>query len=473
MIVGGSYRLVRKIGQGGMGVVYEAANLRLPELRVAIKVMDPSFAAQSEFYQRFRREAAIGVTMRHPNIASVIDWNTLPDGSPFLVLEYLEGESLHERMKRGRLAGDLLQSVLRQVAAGLDAAHAKGVIHRDLKPRNIFLLPGHSALPEGIFVKVIDFGVSKIVGVDTLESTSSRALGTPRYMSPEQIRGDGEIVGPQSDQFALAAIAYELIASRPAFDGDNVETVLYRIAHEDPAPLGDTAPAISLHLERAIMRALNKAPAERFGSATQFVEAAFAGEAGRGDATIRTPDERTVRTLGGRRRKQQRVLLVTVALMALVVVAAVIVSLVGRPATTRPPPDPPEQSEVSPSLPLPPPAPPGESGGTVVVAIPKGQDTPTPSTAPVKTLPSAPHSAAAHDKLAEAETLAANGSYRESVRIARQSIAFEDSGQARLIVLLGYCHLADLGNARAALFSVRTEDRVEARRKCRAFGLDL
>ena len=260
----------------------------------------------------------------------------MPDGSPFLVLEYLAGESLHERIVRGPVAGALLQSILQQVASGLDAAHSKGVIHRDLKPRNIFLIAGRTELPEGIFVKVIDFGISKLLGADTLESTTSRALGTPRYMSPEQVRGEDELIGPQTDQFALAAITYELVAGKPAFGGDNLDAVLYRIAHENPTPLCNVAPHASAQLERAVTRALSKAPAARFGSATEFVQAAFADTINLDTCgpTIPMQSQRTVSTTV-RRRKKRLGKIIVLAAVAATTVAGATVAVYWRDQPTR------------------------------------------------------------------------------------------------------------------------------------------
>ncbi|MBN1962512.1 MAG: serine/threonine protein kinase [Deltaproteobacteria bacterium] len=470
-IVGGSYRIIRKIGSGGMSVVYEAENLRLPELRVAVKIIKSNYASDDEFYQRFRREAAIGARVRHPNVAAVIDWNAMPDGTPFLVMEYLEGESLHERMKRGPLSKELVRSVLFQTAAALEVAHAQSVIHRDLKPRNIFLISGSANLPEGILVKVIDFGVSKILGADTLESTTSRTLGTPRYMSPEQISTDHQRVGPATDQFSLGALAYELIAGKPAFNGDCLETVLYQIVNEDPLPLHELAPHVSPRLEHAINRALSKKPAERYPSISAFVREAFRDDL---ESTTPTVAVKLKNKLKLRKKLQQLTIAVLMLTTVALLISFAIITMQNDSAEfvfAEP------KDEVTAFNVNNEPAPftPQANQQVIHFSVPSNNNITRDTNEDIEdtNLLKIPNLATAQAKLTEAQNLDFTGNYLESIRVARQSIALEDSNTARMLIFLGYCSLNDVGNARAAFFAINKKAHTQARRLCKERGLDF
>src|SRR4051812_12934107 len=177
-----TYEVTRLIGRGGMGEVWLAKHRRLPGKQVAIKVLHVGGAQLSpDALARFRREAEVATRIGHPNIVEVHDFNTLPDGSPYLVLEFLQGESLGSRLRHPMELAEA-QRILRQVGSALQAAHAHGVVHRDLKPDNVFLVP----TPMGTVVKVLDFGISKVLHTSTLQTQESVLVGTPAYMSPEQ-----------------------------------------------------------------------------------------------------------------------------------------------------------------------------------------------------------------------------------------------------------------------------------------------
>ncbi|MEL6545719.1 MAG: serine/threonine-protein kinase, partial [Myxococcota bacterium] len=268
-VVGDTYEIVREIATGGMGTVYEARNVRLSASRVAVKVLSKLTTRSAELLPRFRREAEIGASLNHPNIIRVMDWNTLPDGLPFFVMEYLEGESLASYMTRNLPKVDLRLAlhIVEHTAAALFAAHQQGVIHRDLKPSNIYLSGVGLELP---FIKVLDFGISKLIFDETLETTS-KLLGTPRYMSPEQVRS--KPLDPNADQFALATITYELCCGRNAFPGKSLEAILYHVVHDEPEPLEKLNPALPQHLISAIRRGMAKKPDERFANVQTFVRA--------------------------------------------------------------------------------------------------------------------------------------------------------------------------------------------------------
>jgi serine/threonine-protein kinase len=257
----GKYRLVRLIGRGGMGLVYEAVH---PELRkrVAIKTLHPDIATQPEPLARFLKEGEAASRIKHPNVVNVLDVDT-HEGAPFLVMEYLEGENLAERFARapaGSVEGlvDLLLPAIAAVAVG----HDEGVIHRDLKPANIFLEQGHHG---EVITKVLDFGISKIVGTPAEMSLTGKAVvvGTLSYMAPEQT-DSARTVDMRTDQYAFGLILYEGLTGRRAFDDSIGLKVLVEVVNGRFVPPRDIRPAIPAALERVISRALRVAPEERF-----------------------------------------------------------------------------------------------------------------------------------------------------------------------------------------------------------------
>jgi serine/threonine-protein kinase len=269
-VLGGTYQVAGLLGKGGMGAVYAATHLRLPGKKFAIKVLHAGVIS-AEAYARFRREAEIASRIGHPNIIEVIDWNTLPDGTPYLVLEFLGGESLAKRMERGPLPLDMTLGLVRQIGSALAAAHRAGIVHRDLKPDNIFLCPTDSGGQVSDHVKVLDFGISKIKNSTTVQTQEAQLLGTPQYMAPEQASGKNKEVDQRTDVFALGAIVYEMLSGRPAFAGENLAQVVYQVVFEEPAPLGDLVPGLPPAMLRALERALAKDPGARFPDIQSFV----------------------------------------------------------------------------------------------------------------------------------------------------------------------------------------------------------
>lgn len=260
-VLHGTYVLEERLGSGGMGTVWRARHLRLPR-SVAIKVLHEQAYESEELLLRFRREAEITSQLGHPHIVEVFDFNVLEDGRAYLVMELLEGQSLRERMKAGpRFSTEEAVVILQQVASALARAHRAGIVHRDLKPENVFLLATSGARPHA---KVLDFGISKIQGAETVLTKEMSLLGTPRYMSPEQARGESDRVDGRADQFALGAIAYEMLAGKPAFEGGSVAAVLLEVLDKDPAPLEAVAPETPPPLAAAVRRALSKEPSARF-----------------------------------------------------------------------------------------------------------------------------------------------------------------------------------------------------------------
>ena len=281
------YRLNRLIGRGGMGAVYEAVQVPLNK-RVAVKVMARQLAANEEALARFRREADVTSQLGHPHIVQVFDFGETGTGEPYLVMEYLEGEDLEQRLARvGRLSLAATVKVVKQVASALSATHARGIVHRDLKPANIFL---QRLEEEDDFVKVVDFGVSK-VHLATRRLTGEKVvLGTPSYMAREQADGRVDDIDRRTDEWSLACIAYEMLAGRPPFQGEDASAILQQIIHGKAPPVTGAAPELPAGLEYVLARALSKDQAERFPTVPAFVRALEAAAAGRSIPT----DEITV-----------------------------------------------------------------------------------------------------------------------------------------------------------------------------------
>ncbi len=270
-----TYRVIRFIGHGGMGEVYEVAHARLSG-RYAAKVLTSQIATTDEIVSRFRREAHITSALRHPNIVQVIDFNWTSHRRPFLVMEYLEGAHLGRIIQaEGPMSLARVLQIVGPIVSALVAVHRSGVIHRDLKPQNIMLVPSPDGA--GDVVKLLDFGLSKRTGVNAAESllvSRERMLvGTPLYMAPEQARGDSENIGSAADQFALAAIIYEMLTRRAAFAGNCLENVLYRIAHTEPGPMSELVADLPVGVDLAVRRALRKDVAARFPSIGAFFDA--------------------------------------------------------------------------------------------------------------------------------------------------------------------------------------------------------
>ncbi len=272
-VLGETYELVRLIGQGGMGAVWEASHLRLPGKRVAVKVLLATISAGSEAFTRFRREAEIASRLGHPNIVEVIDFNVLPSGAPYLVLELLQGENLASRLRRGPIPPAETMAIVRQIGAGLSAAHRHGVVHRDLKPDNVFLCPAEDEGATAPRVKVLDFGISKITGSSTLQTQEQRVMGTPQYMAPEQAKGQNSSVDARADVFALGTIVYEMLAGRSAFSGENLAEVVFKVVYEQPTPLAQLSPGAPAHVLAAVERALAKEAVDRWPDIPTMIEA--------------------------------------------------------------------------------------------------------------------------------------------------------------------------------------------------------
>ena len=261
-----TYRLCDLIGRGGMGTVWRARHLRLPK-DVAIKVLH-DVVTGSDGYARFRREAEIASQLGHPHIIEALDFNTLPDGSPYLVLEHLRGQNLRQRLKQGPFSLEQAVHVTRQMASALHAAHASGVVHRDLKPENVFLCQVEGEqLPH---VKILDFGISRILSAHTSLTQEGTIFGTPQYMAPEQAQGLPAEAA--ADQYAVGVMVYEMLAARPAYEGTTPVQVLYQVVHEPVTPLTTLVHGLPEGVYTTLARAMCKDPAQRFPDVSTFAQ---------------------------------------------------------------------------------------------------------------------------------------------------------------------------------------------------------
>jgi serine/threonine-protein kinase len=269
-IVDGKYRIVRLLGEGGMGAVYEGENQRINR-RVAIKVLHASAAAKATAVKRFEQEAKAAGLIGSEHIVEVLDLGTLPTGEQYMVMEFLEGEDLSSRIKKAkRLTPHEAAPILLQLLEGLAAAHKAGIIHRDLKPDNVFLL--RSLAGKRDFVKVLDFGVSKFSALETegMSMTSTGAVvGTPYYLSPEQARGVKQI-DARSDLYSVGVVLYQAVTGRLPFHAETFNELVFKIALESPEPAEVVVPALDPDFAAIIAKAMVRDVNGRFQTAEEF-----------------------------------------------------------------------------------------------------------------------------------------------------------------------------------------------------------
>ena len=269
------YELGPVLGQGGMAKVHQGIDRQLGR-QVAIKVLAPPFDRDREFVERFQREARAAAGLSHPNIVAVFDSGS-DDGTHYIVTELVEGETLADRLRRdGPMPQAEAVAVAVDIARALLAAHERGLIHRDIKPGNVMLLPDAR-------VKVVDFGIARAAGSDTLTNTGV-VLGSTAYLSPEQ--ASGQPVDERADLYALGCVLYEMLTGRVPFSADTPIATMYRHVNEDPPPPSTFAP-IPSELEDIVMRALEKDPKRRFASASELEAALLAVPLARSGDTMR------------------------------------------------------------------------------------------------------------------------------------------------------------------------------------------
>lgn len=261
--LGGTYEIVRVIGEGGMGRVYEAKHTRLPNKRFAVKLLHPELARQAEVMARFQREAEAASVLTHPNVVSVVDVDRTADGTPYIVAELLEGEQLGEHLDRmGHLPPGRAVAITRQICRALEVAHERGIVHRDMKPENVFLAG------EDGQVKVLDFGISKVGDNNSSLTRTGMVMGTPDYMPPEQAKG--QRVDRRADIYAVGAILYRALTGRKPFDESDQMATLTAVLVQEPKRPRTLNAAIPAGLEVVVQRAMAKDPRERYQTMLEF-----------------------------------------------------------------------------------------------------------------------------------------------------------------------------------------------------------
>ena len=293
----GNFQVVRLLGEGGFGEVYEAENPFL-QRRVAIKVLHTGMVQEPELVRRFLNEARAASAIRHPNIIEVFDAGVTPSGEPYILMEFLDGDSLQKLLLQGgRMPLRTVQEIARQAGSALSAAHAAGIVHRDLKPENLFVIPD-TGMPLGIRVKVLDFGIAKVKHredqVSTMKTQAGLLMGSPSYMSPEQCR-DSSDVDLRSDIYSLAIIVYEMLAGVPPFACKSATEMLVLQITADPPPLGPQVADLPEYVEQTVMRALSKNRDDRYASVDYFIGALH----GTYPALTAQGNSATTRTLSG------------------------------------------------------------------------------------------------------------------------------------------------------------------------------
>jgi len=267
----GRYRIVRPVGEGGMGMVYEAVHERLGA-RVIVKTIAPALADDHEFRARFELEARAAARLASPHVVKVFDVDVTEDGTMFMAMEYLEGENLSTLAARGPLSAEEACTFVVHVCAALEEAHRAGLVHRDIKPSNIFIVGGG----RDRFAKVLDFGIAKVLhptngSADDLKTQTGIVMGTPRYMAPEQIRGN--VVDHRADIWSLGIVLYRLLAHRFPFEDRSGQALMAAVLLDLPEPIERFAPDVPPALARALMLALERDPDHRHASARAFADA--------------------------------------------------------------------------------------------------------------------------------------------------------------------------------------------------------
>ncbi|MDB4964888.1 MAG: serine/threonine-protein kinase [Myxococcales bacterium] len=518
VVLAETYEITDLLGQGGMGAVWAAKHLRLPGKRVAIKVLHGIAASDRESFARFRREAEIATRIGHPNIVTVHDFNVLASGTPYLVLEYLEGEDLAARLLRGKIPVATALGISRQIGSALHAAHKHDVVHRDLKPANVWLMATEIGGELVDQVKVLDFGISKIRGSQTVQTQDAVLLGTPQYMAPEQALGKNTELDGRTDIFALGAIVYEMLSGQPAFMGSTLAEVVFKVVYDKHPPLTD--PELPKSVVDAVEQALAKDPAMRFSDVAAFINAltgrplqtldrarvnnaapeAFAstkaalpsgvapqgGGVGLATTGARGEVSRAIPATTGPKpggSDGKKAAFIAGALLAVIAGAVGVIKLTAKPPAepaARPPAvattatlppkiaTTPSGAEVAPSGAAV--APSGvavaPSGHKLFAATPKGEGKP-PKAGKGETVP--PEIAA---DLESAEK-AIDSDAAEAIRVARRTMGTAKTSRAFSIVARAFCKQGNLGDAKAQLHSVSGSDRARVLKYCKSVGTDL
>jgi hypothetical protein len=262
-IIDGRYEIQTRIGEGGMGVVYKARQTPLDRV-IALKMLNAQMAGDAQWVQRFYNEAKACSRLQHPNTIRMFDFGQTPDGRLYMTMEFLDGMSLREALSKGPLAPHRVVKILIQCCASLAEAHSIGIIHRDIKPDNVFLL-NMAGSPD--FVKLLDFSVAKLLEGDRMKTQAGVVFGTPQYMSPEQ--GRGLPLDARSDLYALGILAFEMLTGNVPFNDENPMTVIQMHLHGGVPPLAQSIP---YSVQQIVRRALEKEPSRRYQSSGEMMQ---------------------------------------------------------------------------------------------------------------------------------------------------------------------------------------------------------
>jgi serine/threonine protein kinase len=280
----GSYRLAEQLGQGGMATVFKGVHTVL-DRSAALKFMHPGFLEDPEFTQRFRREARLIASLEHPNIVEVFDYAE-HEGVPYLVMKFVEGETLRSRQGRGKMPQDETRRIVKAVGSALSYAHGRGVLHRDVKPANVLLGSDGSIL-------LADFGLARLLASSQSTFSSEMMIGTPQYISPEQARSEPDL-DARADIYSLGVVLYELVVGSVPFDSDSPISIIHDHLNTPPTPPRERAPNVSVEMEAVILRALAKKKWDRFGTVDEMLTAFAEAEGVEGIAMGLGPDAPTL-----------------------------------------------------------------------------------------------------------------------------------------------------------------------------------
>lgn len=303
-LVDGKYRIIRTIGEGGWGVVFEGENIRTFK-RVAIKVLRPHSGLTKDIIQRFEREAQAAGRIGSEHIVEVYDLGSLDDGTHYMVMELLTGEELSSRLKIGPLDGVTVAKLTLQLLDGLKAAHEAGILHRDLKPENLFLVPTRTGEE---FVKILDFGISKFNANGPHQGSATMTgavLGSPCYMAPEQARGLKQ-VDPRTDLYAVGTLMFESLTGRVPFTGDNFNDLMFKIVLAPRPDPREVLPQIDPTLALIVVKAMAIDPKDRYQNAEAFSTALTEWLSSQGIASVRPPELKRVMSGTPRTSREMR-----------------------------------------------------------------------------------------------------------------------------------------------------------------------